>query len=1132
MARRIIRVFAWTLAVLVVLAAGLFAYLRSADLSVYQAQIEGFVSRRIGHELHVDGRFELQFGATTVLVVEDASLVNPDWPGDGELIRVGHLTFAFNTWSLFSRPFLVEELKVSDVSGKLLIDERGGINWQSKRVQPASSGGGPPDLTRVAVRSVNIEGVEFRYENPARPRPVLSRIEFVTISPDENDILDLDLRGDINDLPLWADGKVGPWRNFIDGRDIFADLDLTLGRTRLSLEGTVADVVRLEGIELTGVLAGPAIERALDRLGIVQFATGEFEVAANVQQLGTGHQVRLDGNLGQIELIANGSADSILTPRSANFDFSVTGPNAGFVGELFGIDGVPATAYQVSGEVSRKDSLIGFENALLRIGANAVSFDGKIGLDGLSLDMAVTAEGPDFTIVGPFFNLEGLPAEPFAASGRVSRDGKFWHVDSVAARVGENRLTANGRLQTGSSGAAEITIEAVGPDIAVLQAFTDLEGIPPGPFDIDVILRSHPDGIEIAQGTGIFGDNRVEAQGILALQPGLQGSTVTVRARGPEFNNVALLSGVPYLPSGAFDISGDITVGGDLLRLRSVTASVGDLQGSASGKVVIAGDNTGGFELDVMLAGPDLAALPGIEGLDAFAGDAFRVAGRLDRREDMLRMSDLDVLLGDLDATLNGAIVGAAEQIRMSVSANAASSLIVRKAAQLGYLPDGPLVVQGEFELAENEIRFVDAVATVGDFRLTANGSLSLQPRSNDSDLVFLVSGPSLGEAGGVFGLTTLPEKAFEISGQFSGTPSGFAVRNFVTRIDNSDLHGEFDARLAGKPRITGSLASTRLDLRGQTKHAAPEEEPAPPVEPEAPDEGGGRRRLFSDEPLNTSWLSKADIDVRVQIDEFIADSMRVTDVVVALELLDGALRVAPFALRENEGVIEAEFSLVPRDDYYDMQTHAAIESVHIGLLAPGIEDTASLPPTTGSMQFSGSGNSIRSIMASLNGQLSVRQDAGKIQELFGAGLFRDVLVQVLRTLNPMRRDRGYELLECAIFEISVKDGLANLDTFAIQTDTMTTVARGEINLRNERLDLAFRAKPRAGFGVSLGTVANELLEVRGTLSAPRIGLDAARTATTTGAAVATGGLSLLARGLWDRLSAEGDICKQETKEQ
>ena len=53
---------------------GLYAYLRNADLSVYQSQIEGLVARSIGHELDVSGRFELRFGATTVLVAENATL--------------------------------------------------------------------------------------------------------------------------------------------------------------------------------------------------------------------------------------------------------------------------------------------------------------------------------------------------------------------------------------------------------------------------------------------------------------------------------------------------------------------------------------------------------------------------------------------------------------------------------------------------------------------------------------------------------------------------------------------------------------------------------------------------------------------------------------------------------------------------------------------------------------------------------------------------------------------------------------------------------------------------------------------------------------------------------------------------
>jgi hypothetical protein len=165
--------------------------------------------------------------------------------------------------------------------------------------------------------------------------------------------------------------------------------------------------------------------------------------------------------------------------------------------------------------------------------------------------------------------------------------------------------------------------------------------------------------------------------------------------------------------------------------------------------------------------------------------------------------------------------------------------------------------------------------------------------------------------------------------------------------------------------------------------------------------------------------------------------------------------------------------------------------------------------------------------MASSNGAVSFRQGSGKVREVFGSVLFRDVFLQVLRTLNPVRRSRGYEILECGIFDLTIVNGRATFDNFAIQTDTMTTVASGTVNFKNEKLDIAFRAKPREGIGISLGTVANQMLELRGTLKSPRIRVDAGRTATTTGAAVATGGLSLLARGLWDRLSAEASICEE-----
>ena len=202
---------------------------------------------------------------------------------------------------------------------------------------------------------------------------------------------------------------------------------------------------------------------------------------------------------------------------------------------------------------------------------------------------------------------------------------------------------------------------------------------------------------------------------------------------------------------------------------------------------------------------------------------------------------------------------------------------------------------------------------------------------------------------------------------------------------------------------------------------------------------------------------------------------------------------------------------------------------MHFGLLSEEKQDPTSLPLLGGTLRIEGRGGSDRSIMGSANGQVSIEQGPGRVKEIFGIGLFQDVVLQALRSLNP-RRERGFQKLECGFYDATIKDGVLTFDRIAVQTSAMTTVASGSIKLRSEHIDMTFRAKPREGLGVSLGTVANSFLAIGGTLKQPTVSLDPSRSATTAGVAVATGGWSLLARGLWDRVSAEGDICKNRRR--
>ena len=1121
--RRIIRIFAWFLAALVVLAAGLLLYLRNADLSLYHDQIEAFLSDKIGHEVRIDGRFELHFGSTTTLIAEDISISNPGWSGDSRLVDAAHLEFAFRTWSLIRPPFLVEQLVASDIQGFVAQDEEGQVNWATGRPAQADAEAESFDLNRIAFRNVSIQDVELVYDTPAREGPAQLLVETLTVSPDDNGILDLDLRGSINELPLWADGKLGPWQNFVAAQDIFVDLDLTLGTVRLAIDGRVADVLAMEGVELNAVLGGNDIAAVLERLHLPPFTAGDFEVTANVQQREQGHQARIDGHLGEIALFASGSIDNLLIPHSVAYDFSISGPNARHVAELAGIHGASAEPFQVSGDYSRDGMSLRFRDTLLRVGENSLNFDVSVNIDAGNLDIELDAGGPDFSVFGPFAGISGLPSENFTVSGRLRKDGTIWEADNVKASVGQNRLTIHGQVESGSGNRAEIAVQASGPDISVIEDFTDVQGLPARAYDVDVVLRSHPDGVEILSGTGLFGDNRLQASGLISSRPGLDGTRVRVEASGPEFHNVALLAEVPYLPAGPFDVGGDVEMRATGLVLRSMTATVGDFAATASGRIGLSGEQAGDFELDVSLQGSGLEGLPGIAWPESLLGEAFRVAGPVARSGEEITLRDLEAGIGNLGATLNGSVTVPGGRIDLSVTANANDARMLTRLTGLKDLPDGAVNITGGIATSDDRLVLRNANLQVGGYQASADGRLYFRPEANNSDLRFSVAGPSLAGVGRMFGMTSLAEKEFGVSGRFDGTPSGFEIRDLDAKVGDNDLHGRFNIDLRGKPRIEGRLYSQHLDVTDRlARERAAEASQSKPARSDG--------RIFSDEPLETGWLQAADVEMEVRIDEFRANTIQATDIDIGILLRDGALRIEPFHLRERTGTVDANFTLAPENNVYSMAWQVEIDNVHLGLLPTGDDSAAVLPALSGGARFEGRGNSIRSIMASSNGEVSMRQGSGQVKELFGTAIFKDVLVEVFRTIMPTRRERGFQTLECGFYDATIKDGVVTLDRMAVQTDAMTVVASGSIRLQSEKLDITFRAKPRAGIGVSLGTVVNSFLAVSGTLADPAIIIDPARSATATGAAVATGGLSLLARGLWDRMSAEASICDESRK--
>ena len=355
----------------------------------------------------------------------------------------------------------------------------------------------------------------------------------------------------------------------------------------------------------------------------------------------------------------------------------------------------------------------------------------------------------------------------------------------------------------------------------------------------------------------------------------------------------------------------------------------------------------------------------------------------------------------------------------------------------------------------------------------------------------------------------------FNIDGELA---LGVRQLNIIrTRMDIGDNGVNFDGHLqfdeGQKPSIVAEISAERFEL-GDTA-----------VENNDSSESKSGR-VFSDKPISQSWLDTANAEIQLSIKKLLIGGDELDDVRVSVSLKDGALAIDPVEFTKGDGNASASVSLKPTETALVMRVQLSAKRLRLAAAASSNQDPNTVPPLDLELDILGSGNTWHEIAASSGGHIAGSHHEGQINMQGSGLLFSDILISVLQALNPLSEAEEFANVECSIINVNVENGVATVNELAAQLEKLKIIASGKINLDTEQLDLTMRTKTREGFGVSIGGVVNSFLAIGGTLDEPAVSLDPTGSATTAGAAIATGGLSVLAKGLWDRLSAETNICQ------
>ena len=354
------------------------------------------------------------------------------------------------------------------------------------------------------------------------------------------------------------------------------------------------------------------------------------------------------------------------------------------------------------------------------------------------------------------------------------------------------------------------------------------------------------------------------------------------------------------------------------------------------------------------------------------------------------------------------------------------------------------------------------------------------------------------------------------VAGELRGGDGEFAIGKVQAVLGSSDLSGSIDLNMEDeRPRIDMQIESKLIDVAAFEK---PNEATQTPSD-----------RVFSTDPLALDGLKGFDASVRIAIGQLKSSKAVVESVRASGVLKRGKLSIKDFQALLTGGVVAAELTLDASGQTPRFVKTATVKGM---ALAPFLNGTDGKFASGGTadidVHFAGHGVSLAEIMGNSDGHIRVELGGLEISNKAAGIASADLFTKAFDVLNPLSKSDDKTIIDCAVVNFPIKDGLMQSKTgIGVSTRKLNILGGGSVDFKSEQIDIGVNPKPREGVGLNVSSPA-EFVRLGGTLANPKPATNAKGAAAAglkVGAALATGGLSILAEGLLDRATADVNVC-------
>ncbi|MFM0201621.1 AsmA family protein [Paraburkholderia fungorum] len=396
----------------------------------------------------------------------------------------------------------------------------------------------------------------------------------------------------------------------------------------------------------------------------------------------------------------------------------------------------------------------------------------------------------------------------------------------------------------------------------------------------------------------------------------------------------------------------------------------------------------------------------------------------------------------------------------------------------------------------------VQADVKAGDLHVGLVGTITDPAHLAAVDLRLWLQGNSLARLYSLTGVTLpdTPPYATEgrLVGQFKSSGNVFKYENFTGRVGGSDLNGSliYTARQP-RPLLQGELVSHLLQFSdlapiiGADSNASKAKRGDATAQPS--------NKALPVEEFRTDRWKAIDADVKFTGRRIVKDTnLPITDVYTHVVMTDGVLSLEPLKFGVAGGSLSSNIHL--DGSTTPLKGRFATSARHLKLkqLFPSVKTMQNaLGEINGDAALTATGNSPAALAATSNGEVKALVTDGTVSRLLMEAAGLNVANVVYEKLFGKRDVK----INCAAADFVATNGVLDSRVFALDTDDAVIDIDGNVNMRDETMDLGVHPHTK-GFRVfSLRSP----LYVKGTFKDPHVGVNAAALALRGGAAVGLG---------------------------